>query len=245
MGRLRNIPGADDVLSKSAYVVQNPAEHAGHWQELFAQDEPKPLFAEFGMGKGKFITQMAALHPESNYIGVERYSSVLLRAVQKLQGSDTAAETGSQPESETAAVPSAGDRFTETAVRPNLRLLCADAADADQIFADGELSGVYLNFSDPWPKDRHAKRRLVAPGFLALFAKVTKTGGVLEFKTDNTDLFAFGLESLLASPDWELLYETRDLHADEALYAGNVMTEYEEKFSTRGQAICKFAAKRL
>ncbi len=220
MGRLRNIPGAEDVLARSTVVIADPKACRGDWQRVF--DAPRPLYAELGMGKGRFITQMAEAHPDCNFIGIERYSSVLLRAVQKISG----------PAGEEPAAPD------------NLRLLCADAADLGEIFASEELSGIYLNFSDPWPKDRHAKRRLTAPGFLEKYAAVVKPGGRLVFKTDNAALFDFSLESVQNSEDWTLVDETRDLHGDEERCAGNVMTEYEERFSGRGQAICRLVAVR-
>ena len=217
MGRLRNIPGAGEVLGQSEYVIDDPAALRGRWQSVFSEE--RPLYAELGMGKGRFITDMARLHPEYNYIGIERYSSVLLRAVQKLNG------TGD------------GSSF-------HLRLLCADAGDIAELFAPGELDGIYLNFSDPWPKDRHAKRRLTAPGFLEKYAAVVRPGGRLEFKTDNVDLFDWSLETVEASPHWQLTERTWDLHADPEMSNGNVLTEYEAKFAARGQKICKMIAVR-
>ena len=199
--RLRNIPGADDAILNSEYCIKNPEEQKGHWQDCF--DKVQPLHIEIGMGKGRFIMDMAAAHPDINYLGIERYSSVLLRALQKME---------------------------ETPM-PNLRFICMDAADVTEVFAKDEVSRIYLNFSDPWPKDRHAKRRLTSREFLARYEKILKKEGTVEFKTDNRGLFEFSLEEVRDS-DWNLEVCTFDLHHDEELVKGNVMTEYEEKFSS-------------
>ena len=130
--RLRNIPGADDAILNSEYCIKNPEEQKGHWQDCF--DKAQPLHIEIGMGKGRFIMDMAALHPDINYIGIERYSSVLLRALQKMEQNPL----------------------------PNIKFICMDAADVAEVFAKDEVDRIYLNFSDPWPKDRHAKRRLLS-----------------------------------------------------------------------------------
>ena len=209
--RLRNIPGAGDVIAASPYVIQNPKEHRGAYKELFGNDHA--LHVEIGMGKGKFIVQMAKLHPEINYIGMERYSSVLLRALQKLDAMEE--------------VPS------------NVRFMCVDAKELTQFFANGEIDRIYLNFSDPWPKDRHAKRRLPSKEFLALYDQVLKRDGTIEFKTDNRGLFDFAVDEL-ALAGWQAKEITYDLHHDERLCEGNVMTEYEEKFSSKGNPICKY-----
>ena len=212
--RLRNIPGADEVLQNSEYVIQNPQQHKGNFAEIFGNNNP--IHIEIGMGKGRFITDMAILHPEINYIGIEMYSSVLLRAVQKM------------------------NRLAEETFAPaNLRFLCIDARKLNEIFSPGEIDKIYLNFSDPWPKDRHAKRRLPSKEFLSLYRTFLKKEGTLEFKTDNVDLFNFALSELPLA-DWNLLASTYDLHNDEKLNKGNVMTEYEEKFSSKGNPICKY-----
>lgn len=215
--RLRNIPGADDVLKNSAYVIQQPECHKGIYSELFGNNHP--IHIEIGMGKGRFITDMAMLHPEINYIGIEMYSSVLLRAVQKM---DRLASEDKAPQ--------------------NLRFLCVDARKLGEIFASGEIDKIYLNFSDPWPKDRHAKRRLPSKEFLSVYRGFLKKEGTLEFKTDNQDLFRFALDELPLA-NWDLLASTFDLHNDAELNKGNVMTEYEEKFSSKGNPICKYIIK--
>lgn len=209
--RLRNIPGADAAVAESRYCVANPASHRGHWQELFPA--AGPLHIEIGMGKGRFLMALAALHPKRNYLGIERYSSVLLRALQKMEQNPL----------------------------PNLKFLCIDAAELPQIFAPGEISRIYLNFSDPWPKERHARRRLTSRQFLERYAAVLSPDGRLEFKTDNQDLFTFSLEEI-PEAGWALVSSTRDLHRDSVLNAGNIMTEYEEKFSSLGNPICKLIA---
>lgn len=215
--RLRNIPGADDVLNSSSYVIQAPQQHKGNFFKLFGNNHP--IHIEIGMGKGRFITDMALLHPEINYIGIEMYSSVLLRAVQKM------------------------NRLAEEEKAPqNLRFLCIDARKLGEIFAENEIDKIYLNFSDPWPKDRHAKRRLPSKEFLSLYRMFLKKEGTLEFKTDNIDLFNFALSELPLA-NWNLLASTFDLHKDVEMNKGNVMTEYEEKFSSKGNPICKYIIK--
>lgn len=212
--RLRNVRGAREALAESGYVVAEPETRRGAWREVFGN--ANPIHMEIGMGKGKFLLELAALHPDINYIGVEMYASVLIRAVQKL---------GGMPEI------------------PNLRFLNVPAETLLTILAPGEVERIYLNFSDPWPKARHAKRRLTSPVFLKRYEGILKEGGLLEFKTDNRALFEYSLESVEES-GWTLLASTFDLHGDEELVRGNVMTEYEQKFSGQGQAICKLIALR-
>ena len=212
--RLRNIPGADEVVSNSSYCIQEPVELKGRWHDFLENDNP--IHIEVGMGKGRFIMDLAALHPDINYIGIERYTSVLLRAVQKI----------------------------EENTLPNVHFLCIDAATLPEIFGKGEVDKIYLNFSDPWPKDRHARRRLTSHEFLDRYNEFLAAEGCIEFKTDNQDLFTFSLEEIENSPIWHLDASTRDLHHDEVMNQGNVMTEYEEKFSSKGNPICKLIASR-
>ena len=157
---------------------------------------------------------LAALHPEINYIGIERYTSVLLRAVQKM----------------------------DTLQLPNVHFLCEDAAKLPEIFAPEEVDRIYLNFSDPWPKDRHAKRRLTSTRFLERYDNILTPEGRVMFKTDNKDLFDFSLEQV-EEAGWILENHTYDLHHSE-YNEGNVMTEYEEKFSAKGNPICRLVAYR-
>ena len=209
--RLRNIPGADEAILNSEYCIKEPESKKGNWQSVFSSTQP--LHIEIGMGKGRFIMDMAAAHPDINYLGIERYSSVLLRALQKME---------------------------ETPM-PNLRFICMDAADVTEVFAKDEVSRIYLNFSDPWPKDRHARRRLTSVQFLNRYVNFLAADGGLTFKTDNRPLFDFSLEQVELA-GWEMVNYTFDLHHSE--YAeGNVMTEYEEKFSAMGNPICRMVIK--
>ena len=205
--RLRNIPRADETVSASSFVINEPAELRGRWNELFGNDNP--IRIEVGMGKGRFLRDLAALNPDVNYVGIERYTSVLLRAVERVEQEEPT----------------------------NFYFMCEDAAILPEQFAPGEVDRIYLNFSDPWPKKGHAKRRLTSTRFLEVYDKILKADGVVEFKTDNQDLFTFSLESA-EEANWEILGYTRDLHHD-PMCEGNVMTEYEEKFSSQGNPICK------
>ncbi len=211
--RLKNIPGSREAIAASEYVIPETGmgevwPERGHWHEIFGNESP--IRIEAGMGKGTFIMELARQNPDINYIGIEKYSSVLLRAVQK----------------------------QEQAQLPNIRFIRMDAEYICDVFAPGEVDRIYLNFSDPWPKDRHAKRRLTSRQFLARYEQILKDGGQVEFKTDNVDLFAFSLEEV-PEAGWHLLAETRDLHAS-CMNTGNIMTEYEQKFSALGQKICKY-----
>lgn len=213
--RLKNVPGAREAVESSPWVLQDAKSQKGRWADVFGNDHPIDL--EVGMGKGKFLTELALRHPERNYVGIERYSSVLFRALQKREALEQEL--------------------------PNVRYLCIDAADLPEIFAPGEASAIYLNFSDPWPKDRHAKRRLTSRQFLTRYAQILPADGRVEFKTDNQDLFTFSLEEQKAA-GWTLEVCTWDLHHDEKLMRENVMTEYEEKFSSKGNPICKMILRR-
>ena len=209
--RLRNVRGARDVLEQSPYVIKNPAELKGGWKKEFGRGGP--LHIEIGMGKGRFLLEMAEKNPQLSYVGVELYASVLVRAAQKLEGREL----------------------------PNLRLLNMPAEYLEDVFGPEEVDRIYLNFSDPWPKARHAKRRLTSEPFLARYEGFLSHTGQLEFKTDNRELFEFSMESV-RERGWRLLLSTWDLHGDPALCAGNIMTEYEEKFSSEGKPICKLTA---
>ena len=209
--RLRNITGSREVIAQSPFVVSEDIlfRCPGTWQEIFGNEHP--IRIEIGMGKGRFIHTLAKEHPEYNYIGIEKYSSVLLRAIQKMEAEEL----------------------------PNLKFIRMDAEDIAKVFAPGEVDRIYLNFSDPWPKDRHAKRRLPSREFLMRYDVILKKEGVLEFKTDNRELFDFAVEELEPA-GWQAQVITYDLHHDEELMKGNVMTEYEEKFSSLGNPIYKY-----
>lgn len=211
--RLRNISGSKEAIAESAYVIQNPEKRRGCWQEVFGNQNPVQI--EVGMGKGQFIMDMARLHPEVNYIGIEMYDSVLLRAVQKIE------------------------QLEEKL--PNLYFIRTDARNLPEIFGKEEVDRIYLNFSDPWPKDRHAKRRLTSRQFLERYDQILVKHGQVEFKTDNRPLFEFSLDEIREA-GWTLLAHTFDLHHDKQMMEGNVMTEYEEKFSSAGNPIHKFIA---
>ena len=159
---------------------------------------------------------LARLHPDINYIGIEMYDSVLLRALQKREELEENGE-----------------------VYSNLFFMRVDARLLPEIFEKGEVDKIYLNFSDPWPKARHAKRRLTSREFLARYDQILVQDGKVEFKTDNKELFDFALEELEPA-GWKAEAVTRDLHHDEKLCAGNIMTEYEEKFSAQGNPIYKY-----
>ena len=217
--RLRNIPGSQERILENKYTIQTDgadgADYRGRWaKEFFHNDHP--VHIEVGMGKGKFILEMARQNPAINYIGIEKYSSVLVRALD----------------------------HREELESDNLLFLRMDAEDIDQYFAPGEVAKIYLNFSDPWPKDRHSKRRLTSRQFLERYDQFLAPDGRIEFKTDNQDLFTFSVEEIEESPIWNLDASTRDLHHDSKMNEGNIMTEYEEKFSSMGNPICKLIASR-
>lgn len=208
--RLRNIKGSREFIAENNYVIQNPEEMKGKWSSsVFINSNP--IHIEVGMGKGKFIMELAKKNPEINYIGIEKYSSVLLRGLQKME---------EQP-------------------LDNIVFIRMDAENICDIFDEGEIDKIYLNFSDPWPKDRHAKRRLPSRQFLERFSHILKKGNRLEFKTDNRALFDFALEEIPFT-GWVVDEYTYDLHNNEKMNEGNIMTEYEEKFSSIGNPICKY-----
>ena len=211
--RLRNVKGSREAIEVNPYTINEPETMKGKWQELFKNDNP--IHIEVGMGKGRFITTLAMMNPDINYIGIEKYSSVLYRALEKM----------------------------EELKLPNLYFIRMDAEDICEVFDKDEVDKIYLNFSDPWPKDRHAKRRLTSKEFFARYDKLLVPDGVVEFKTDNNDLFDFSLEQI-PEAGWHIVASTRDLHKDATLGAGNVMTEYEEKFSSMGNPINKLVANR-
>ena len=203
--RLRNKPWAKDALvSHPEMVIQDPAQWKGRWHERFGNNNP--IHIEIGSGKGQFVSGMARQNPNINYIGIEIQESVLVVALEKALAADV----------------------------PNLQLLHVNGGQVTDYFEDGEVDQIYLNFSDPWPKKRHAKRRLTHESFLVGYEKVLQPFGELHFKTDNRGLFEYSLASfsqfgLVLKQVW------LDLHQVE--FPGNVMTEYEEKFSAKGHPI--------
>ncbi len=210
--RLRNVKGSRETIANSEFTINEPNEYKGKWKELFGNNNP--IRIEVGMGKGRFITDLAVQNPDINYIGIEKYSSVLVRAIEKRQELDI----------------------------NNLIFIRMDAEDILDVFEEGEVDRIYLNFSDPWPKDRHAKRRLTSKEFFKRYDVILAQGGIVEFKTDNNMLFDFSLEEI-ENTAFMVKEFTRDLH-NSPMNEGNIMTEYEEKFSSMGNPINKLVAVR-
>lgn len=209
--RLRNVPGSREAIAESNLAINEPQVLKGKWNEEFGNNNP--IRIEIGMGKGRFITQLALENPDINYVGIEKYSSVLIRAIEKCQDIEV----------------------------PNLRFIRMEAEYICDVFNKEEVDRIYLNFSDPWPKDRHAKRRLTSKQFFERYDNILKKDGVVEFKTDNDLLFQFSLEQV-PEAGWNLVAQTWDLHNDSEMVKGNVMTEYESKFSQMGNPIHKLVA---
>ena len=211
--RLRNIPAAAPAVEASDLCIKDAASHKGHWNEIFGNDHP--IRIEIGMGKGRFIMDLAARNPDINYLGIEKYSSVLVRAIEKRE----------QEEDMT-----------------NLYFIRMDAEYIENVFAENEVANIYLNFSDPWPKDRHARRRLTSTHFFEHYDHILAPDGRVMFKTDNRPLFDFSLEQV-PEAGWTLENYTYDLHHSE-YNEGNIMTEYEAKFSALGTPINRLVAYR-
>ncbi len=210
--RLRNITGSREVIAENQFVIHNPEALRGNWcKEVFHNQHP--LYIEIGMGKGQFIMEMAEKNPEVNFIGIEKYSSVLLRAIQKMEQKDQELQ--------------------------NLRFIRMDAETITEVFNKNEIQKIFLNFSDPWPKDRHARRRLTSREFLGRYTQILNKESDLVFKTDNRQLFDFSMEEAPAA-GWKIKQYTYDLHNNPEMVKDNIMTEYEEKFSAQGNPICKF-----
>ena len=208
--RVRHRPGAAEMLAAHPnFVISDPTLWKGKWNELFENDHP--IHIEIGMGKGQFITGMAKAHPEINYIGVEMQVSVVSIALDKLI---------EQP-------------------LPNLKLLHVDGSALTEYFADSEVDQIYLNFSDPWPKKRHEKRRLTYKTFLAVDEQILRPNGEIHFKTDNQGLFEYSLASF---SQYGMILKQVWLDLHQSQFEGNIMTEYEEKFSSKGQRIYRVEA---
>lgn len=197
--RLKNIKGAKEKINKSPYIIQNPEEYKGKFQTLFKNDNQ--IHLEIGMGKGDFIIGMAKKYPNINFIGIERFDSVILRATQKLEDIEL----------------------------PNLKLIRFDATEIENIF-DKEIDTIYLNFSDPWPKNRHEDRRLTSTKFLKRYDKIFKEVNHLIQKTDNRHLFEYSLKSF-TDYNYKIKTISLNLHEDEI---DNVETEYERRFVSLG-----------
>ncbi len=212
--RLRNVKGAREKIDSSVCVIDNPKEYKGKWNSLFNNDNP--LHIEIGMGKGRFIIDNAIKNPNINYIGIEKFSSVLVRAIERKENNEQELN--------------------------NLYFLRFDAEYIEEIFEKDEIGRIYLNFSDPWPKDRHAKRRLTSKEYFKRYNNILCKDGSVIFKTDNKDLFDFSLEQIELAK-WNLVSKTYDLHNSEFVQ-GNIMTEYEERFVNEGISINRLEANR-
>ncbi|VHD61397.1 tRNA (guanine-N(7)-)-methyltransferase [Streptococcus pyogenes] len=208
--RVRKRKGAEEHLANNPhYVILNPEDVKGRWHDVFGND--RPIHIEVGSGKGGFITGMALKNPDINYIGIDIQLSVLSYALDKVLASEV----------------------------PNVKLLRVDGSSLTNYFEDGEVDMMYLNFSDPWPKTKHEKRRLTYKDFLDTYKRILPEHGEIHFKTDNQGLFEYSLASF-SQYGMTLRQIWLDLHASN--YEGNVMTEYEEKFSNKGQVIYRVEA---
>ncbi len=202
--RLRNNPKAYDIMAEnSELVILDPVSHKGKFKDVFEQQHP--LHIEIGMGKGDFMYEMARRNPDINFIGIEKFPSVIAAAINKINQKEKL---------------------------NNLKLMHYDAIQLNDIFAKNEVDHIYLNFSDPWPKKRHAKRRLTSHAFLHVYKNILIDNGQIEFKTDNRGLFEYSLVSVNQYP-MNLEYVSLDLHHSPEM-ENNVMTEYEKKFSVNG-----------
>lgn len=208
--RLKKVPGALERIEASDEVIKEGNEYRGHYDSLFPKKQP--IHIEIGIGKGKFITEMAELHPEINYIGIEKYDSVLIRALEK------------QEEKQLS----------------NLRLMRLDAEKIADVF-DHEIERIYLNFSDPWPKKRHAKRRLTSLEFLKAYDMIFKNTKEIIMKTDNRKLFEY---SIMSFTDYGYHIEEISLNLYEDEMPENVATEYETKFHNLGFPIYRMVVKK-
>ena len=219
--RLRNIKGSRQTIAASKYLIAQEGQDSasyeersswsvkGRWNQVFGNENP--IRIEIGMGKGAFLMELARRNPDINYVGIEKYSSVILRAVQKQDQEEL----------------------------PNIRLIRMEAENINDVFAPGEVDRIYLNFSDPWPKAAHEKRRLTSRTFLERYDVILKDGGMIEFKTDNQELFDFSVNEINECSDrWTVCALTRDLHNDPELNRDNIQTEYERRWSGEGKTIC-------
>lgn len=208
--RLRNVKGANDKIIKSKYIILDFEKYKGQFNKLFENNNP--IHLEIGMGKGDFLIGNALKYPNINFIGIEKFDSVIVRAVEKLEEYDL----------------------------PNLKIIRVDANLVNDIFFK-EIDVLYLNFSDPWPKDRHAKRRLTSTYFLEKYENIFKNEKCIIMKTDNRHLFEFSLKEFV-SFNYKIEDISLDLHKEDLSL--NVLTEYEKKFSEKGNPIYKVVVKK-
>ncbi|HHT38598.1 MAG TPA: tRNA (guanosine(46)-N7)-methyltransferase TrmB [Mollicutes bacterium] len=205
--RLRKVKKADDIIASSSYFINNPSDYIGKWNELFGNNNP--LYIEIGMGKGNFLKEMALKHPNINFVGIEKYSSVIVRAVQKMDEVEL----------------------------PNVKLICVDALLLPTIFSK-EVDTIFLNFSDPWPKERHAKRRLTSDIFLNIYDKLFKDKKRIVLKTDNVKLYEYSMDQF-ENHNYDIKVIKYDINS---MPEDNVMTEYEERFLNNNNSIHKIEA---
>jgi len=207
--RLRNVKGSSEAINDSLYVIKNYEEYKGNYSMLFNNNNP--IHIEIGMGKGNFIISMAKKYPSINFIGIEKYDSVLVRALEKIEYDI-----------------------------PNLRFIRMDATDIENVFYK-EIDTIYLNFSDPWPKNRHSNRRLSSLKFLKRYDNLFKNNKNIIMKTDNRKLFEFSIMEF-TNYGYKIEEISLDMYDDDT--KDNVQTEYEKKFSDRGYPIYKIVVKK-
>ena len=207
--RVRNIPGVSELLKESQYFLNNAKAYYGEWKKLFNNNNP--IHVEIGMGKGQFITTLAEENPDINFIGIEKSEELVYKALQRIKDKQLT----------------------------NIYLIFENAENLKEVFKAGELERIYLNFSDPWVKARHAKRRLTHRRFLDIYSYIIKSGGELRFRTDGALLFEFALEEI-SSTKMKLKEVSYDLH--KTPIKGHIMTEYEEKFTQMGKPIYQYIA---
>ena len=200
--RRRNVRNAHERILKYENIILHPCENLDI-NNMF--EKKQPIHLEIGMGKGNFIIEHAKRNPNINYIGFEKYESVILQALVKLEDLELS----------------------------NLKLVCADASNLTNLFKENTIDKIYLNFSDPWPKVRHAKRRLTSPSFLNIYESITKKPTLIEFKTDNRGLFEYSLVTF-NEQKYKFNELSLDLHKDKE---DIITTEYEDKFSSMGNPI--------
>ena len=201
--RQRNVKNKKDIIANSNYIILNPMEYKGRWKDVFNNDNP--IYIEIGMGKGDFIIGNAIKYPNINFIGIEKFDSIMALAIKKIEQYEL----------------------------DNLKLIRMDASNILDVFNE-EITKIYLNFSDPWPKPRHAKRRLTSTNFLDLYENIFINEKIIEMKTDNRGLFEYSLLSFNEC-DYKIKEISLDLHHSD--YPNNIMTEYEKKFSAKNNII--------
>lgn len=219
--RMRHIKGSEEAVAASPFVIREPEKYRGSWkEEIFGNNAP--VYLEVGMGMGTFIRENSFQNPEISYIGFELNTTVLYKAMSRYKRE-------------------LEERGYGKDTLKNLRFIRSDARFLGEYFGTGEVDRIYLNFSDPWPKDKNENKRLTSPQFLKLYKEILKKDGVIEFKTDNRGLFDYSVETLPAN-GWKIVKISYDLHNDAEMNEGNIMTEYEAKFSAKGNPIFKLIA---